>query len=89
MKYNLSKPWLTLDPWQKKLVLSKEKKIVIVTGRQCGKTTATAQLASETAIRNPKEFILIGAGVIEQTEIIMRKIKDYINSEHEGKIVKQ
>ena len=77
MEYDISKPWLTLDPWQKELIDSKGN-VVICSGRQCGKSTGTAILAGETALNNPKEFIIVGAYVIEQAQLIFSKILDYI-----------
>jgi|TARA_Y100000310_G_scaffold81786_1_gene78365 hypothetical protein len=77
MEYNLTKPWLTLDKWQKDLIKSKGDGVVI-SGRQCGKSTGTSILAGETALNNPNEFILIGAYVIDQAQLIFRKIHEYI-----------
>lgn len=77
MEYDLNKPWLTLDPWQKGLINS-EGDVVVISGRQCGKTTATSILAAKTALKNPNEHIVIGAYVIEQAEIIFRKIHEYV-----------
>lgn len=86
MKYNITKPWETLDPWQKELINSKGDG-VIISGRQCGKSTATSILAGRTALDNPNEFILIGAYVIEQAQLIFRKIHDYILATDRKKIV--
>ena len=77
MEYDINKPWLTLDPWQKELIESKGN-VVVVSGRQCGKSTGTSILAGETALKNKNEFILIGAYVIEQAQLIFRKIHEYI-----------
>lgn len=77
MDYDITKPWLTLDPWQKDLIKS-EGDVVVVSGRQCGKTTAASILAAKTALNNKNEFILLGAYVIEQAQIIFRKIHEYL-----------
>ena len=77
MDYDITKPWLTLDPWQEELIDSKGD-VVVVSGRQCGKSTGTSILAGKTALENKNEFILIGAYVIEQAQLIFRKIKEYI-----------
>ena len=77
MNYDITKPWLTLDPWQKELVKSKGDQVVI-SGRQCGKSAAISILAGRTALDNKNEFILIGAYVIEQAQLIFRKIHEYI-----------
>ncbi len=77
MEYDISKPWLTLDPWQERLKLLKGN-IVIVSGRQSGKSAGVSILAGDEAMNIPNSFILIGAYVIEQAQWIFRKIHDYI-----------
>ncbi len=79
MDYDINKPWLTLDPWQRELIES-EGDVVVISGRQCGKSTGTSILAGETVLNNPNQFILIGAYVIEQAQLIFRKIHEYILS---------
>lgn len=87
MEYNLLKPWLTLDPWQKETLNCKKiKNICIVSGRQCGKSTVVSILTAETAVKSPNEFILIGSGVIDQAELLFRKIKTYMNEKHKKMI---
>lgn len=83
--YDITKPWLTLDPWQKELIDSKGDE-VIISGRQCGKSTATSILAAKTALKNPNEFILIGAYVIDQAQLIFRKIHEYLLAKAPKKI---
>jgi len=77
INYDITKPWLTLDTWQKELINSKGD-VVVISGRQCGKSTATSILTAETALNNKNEFIVIGAYVIEQAQLIFRKIHEYI-----------
>ncbi len=84
--YDINRPWLTLDPWQKKVLKSK-KDVLIVSGRQCGKTTVVSMLAAKTALEKPNQFILIGSGVIDQAEHLFRKIKDYMLTKHKDKVV--
>ena len=88
MEYNLLQPWNSLDPWQNE-ILATEKDICIISGRQCGKSTAISLLAAQTAIKNQNEFILIGSGVIDQAEHLLRKVKEYMHAKHEKKIVKE
>ena len=87
MIYDLRRPWETLDPWQEELLKS-EGNVCIITGRQCGKSTATSILAAETAVNKEKQFIIIGAEVIEQAEILMRKIKAYMEARYFGEVKK-
>ena len=80
------KPWESLDPWQEKLIKSKGDQVV-VSGRQCGKSTATSILAGRTALDIPNSFILIGAYVVDQAQLIFRKIKEYILAKAKNQIV--
>ena len=86
MEYNLQKPWLSLDKWQKDLQKSKGH-CALRCGRQTGKSTAVSLLAANTALQNPNEYILIGARDLDQAEMIFWKIKDYIWATHERQIV--
>ncbi len=85
-EYDIMRPWETLDPWQEELIESKGDRVVI-SGRQCGKSTATSILAARTALDIPNSFILIGAYVIDQAQLIFRKIKEYIFTKAKNKIV--
>ncbi|KKM76406.1 hypothetical protein LCGC14_1380490 [marine sediment metagenome] len=87
MEYDISKPWETLDPWQAKLLATK-KDVVITSGRQCGKSTATSILAGRTALEIPNSFILIGAYVIEQAQLIFQKVHEYIKAKAKDEIEK-
>ncbi len=87
MEYDLIRPWKTLDPWQIKFIASNAKSITVVSGRQCGKTTAASIKISEEAVKIPNSYILIGAYVIEQAEHLFWKIKDYMFAKHTNKIV--
>ncbi len=88
MIYDLRKPWETLDPWQEEVLKSTSMYLCIISGRQCGKSTVVSILAAETAINSPGEFIIIGAHVIEQAEILFRKIKAYMEAKHQKEIKK-
>jgi hypothetical protein len=79
INYDIAKPWLTLDPWQEELRKS-EGDVVCITGRQCGKSTGTSILAGDTALNIPNSFILIGAYVIDQAQLIFRKIHEYMRA---------
>ena len=85
-KYDLTRPWETLDPWQLKFLVCNAKRITIVCGRQCGKTAAASILIAEEAVNIPNSYIMIGAYVIEQAEHLLWKIKDYMFTKHNSKI---
>lgn len=86
MEYNLTKPWLTLDPWQRDLLKSKGH-ASLRCGRQCGKSTVVSILAAETALKNPNQYILIGARDLDQAEMLFWKVKDYIWEKYPRQIV--
>lgn len=88
MDYDITKPWLTLDPWQKELIQSKGD-VVVISGRQCGKSTGTSELAGDTALKIPNSFIVIGAYVIDQAQLIFRKIHEYLMAKAPNKILGQ
>ena len=48
MEYNLNRPWETLDEWQKEYI-SYEGNCFLLTGRQCGKSTAMSIKAATIA----------------------------------------
>lgn len=85
MEYDLLRPWLTLDPWQKELRKSKGD-VTVVSGRQCGKTAGVSLLISDEAIDIPNSYILIGAYVIDQAEYVFVKVLDYLFTKHPKKI---
>ena len=85
MEYDITQPWNTLDTWQEELIASKGDQVVI-SGRQCGKSTATSILAGRTALDIPNSFILIGAYVVDQAQLIFRKIKEYILAKAKNQI---
>ncbi len=90
MKYNLLKPWLSLDPWQNNVltcVKSTSMNLCIISGRKCGKSTVVAIMAAQTALNNKNEFILIGSGVIDQAQLLFRKVKEYIFAKAKTEIV--
>ena len=86
MEYNLVKPWLTLDPWQKELLKSKGH-AALRCGRQCGKSAAVSILAANTALNKKDQYILIGARDLDQAEMIFWKIKDYIWEKYPNQLV--
>ena len=86
MNYDLNKPWLSLDPWQKDVVKSKGH-LALKCGRQTGKSTVVSLLAADTALKNPNQYILIGARDIDQAQMLFWKIKEYIWQRHEKQLV--
>ena len=85
MKYDLFKPWETLDPWQERLKKCK-KDVTIVSGRQCGKTAGVSIVIGDEALNIPNSYIMIGAYVIEQAEHLLWKVKDYLFEKYPNQI---
>ena len=85
MEYNLIEPWKTPDPWQIELKECK-KDVTVVSGRQCGKTAGAATAIGEEAINIPNSYIMIGAYVIDQSEHLFWKIKDYLFAKYPNQI---
>lgn len=58
MDYDINKPWLTLDPWQKEYIAS-EGNCFLLCGRQSGKTTAASIKFGTRAATKPNQVILM------------------------------
>ncbi len=58
MKYDIFKPWLTLDPWQKGYI-AERRNCHLLCGRQSGKTAAMSIKFGTIAAENPKEIIMM------------------------------
>lgn len=59
-KYDINKPWLTLDIWQKEFIDAKQSDCWLLTGRQVGKTTAMAIKCVEMALKEKGEYMVCG-----------------------------
>jgi len=81
MEYNLLRPWLTLDPWQKEYIAS-EGNNFLLTGRQVGKSTAMSIKAGELAATKPNQDILVVAYTEKQAYELFRKIEDYLETRY-------
>lgn len=58
MEYNINKPWLTLDPWQKDYIAS-EGNCFVLCGRQSGKSAAASIKFGTRAATKPNRVILM------------------------------
>lgn len=80
MKYDINRPWMTLDDWQKEYVYNKElNDNFLLSGRQCGKTTAMSLRAVELCIKHFKkgEYVLINSITEKQAQFILTKARVY------------
>lgn len=69
--------WIELDKWQKE-VLKTEGNILVVSGRQVGKSTVTAIKAAEGAMNNPKFSVMIISAVERQAHLLFTKVLGYL-----------
>lgn len=85
MKYDLYKPWRTLDPWQEE-VLTVDGNLVMRTGRQVGKSTVVSIKAGEEALNNPNITVMIIASVERQAMLLFEKVLSYIHAKNKSAI---
>jgi hypothetical protein len=65
------------DPWQRKLLTSEEKKIILNCARQSGKSTITAIIALHSALYNPNSLVLIISRGYRQSTELFKKVADF------------
>jgi hypothetical protein len=87
MEYNLNKPWLSLDPWQKK-VLESTGNIAIRSARQCGKSAVVSIKAGEHAVKKANQNIIIVAKVERQALLLFEKVLGYVHEKYRYMIAK-
>lgn len=71
----LTRQGLTPDPWQAALLRSTAQQTLLLCTRQAGKSTATAALATHTAVYEPASLVLIGSPSLRQSVELFRKMK--------------
>jgi len=90
MEYDINRPWLTLDPWQKEYIFDENpsKDNFLLTGRQVGKTTGMSLRAVELCIHHFKEgeFVLINSITEKQAYHMLAKAQTYAESKYYSKI---
>lgn len=87
MEYDRLRPWLTLDPWQKKYIETKGN-CFLLCGRQSGKSVAASVKAGELAVKNKNYTILMIAFTEKQAYNLFFKTLMYLEAVHPGKIKK-
>ena len=68
------------DPWQKRLLRSRSKKIIVNVARQQGKSTTAAAKAVHRAVFWPGSLILIVAPAVPQAGELRRKIDEHLRN---------
>ncbi len=81
MKYDIFKPWLTLDPWQKEYI-AEEGNCVILCGRQSGKTAAMSIKFGDRAANNSNKIILMIALTEKQAYALFFKTLMYLEARY-------
>ena len=90
MQYDINRPWLTLDDWQKEYVFDEEDRDnFLLAGRQSGKTTAMSMRAVELCMHHYKkgEFILVNSITEKQAHHILLKSLIYAKEKYYNKII--
>ena len=88
--YDITRPWLTLDPWQKKYCFDPDpnKNNFLLTCRQDGKTTAMSIRAVELCVNHygKGEFVLINSITEKQGYHMLAKAQAYAEEVYPGEI---
>ena len=91
MKYDINRPWLSLDPWQKKYCFDPDpnQDNFILCGRQVGKTTGMSIRSVELCINHFKkgEFVLINSITEKQGYHMLAKALAYANEKYHNKVI--
>lgn len=73
---------MTPDLWQKKVLLSKAQRILLLCSRQSGKSTVTACLACHEAIHKPGSLVLLLSPSLRQSSELFRKVLSFFQKLH-------
>jgi hypothetical protein len=71
---------MTPDAWQRELLLSADRQILLNCSRQSGKSTVVATLALHTALFTPRSLVLLCSPSLRQSGEIFRKVLDGHNA---------
>ncbi len=66
---------ITPDPWQADLLVSDARQLVLLCGRQSGKSTITAVLAAHQAAFVPNSLVLLLSPSLRQSSELYRKVR--------------
>ncbi len=91
IKYDITRPWLSLDPWQKTYCFDPDPNAdnFLLTGRQVGKTTAMSIRSVELCLNHYKkgEFVLINSITEKQAYHMLAKSMVYAMEKYPDQIV--
>ena len=91
MEYDINRPWLSLDPWQKEYIYNTQpnQDNFLLCGRQVGKTTAMSIKAVELCVKHFKkgEFVLINSITEKQAYHMLAKARVYAEELYPKQII--
>jgi len=87
-KYDIFRPWLTLDPWQTKYI-NTEGNCFLLCGRQSGKTAAASIKFGKRAATKPNSIILMIAYTEKQAYSLFFKTLMYLEAKYPNKIIRK
>ena len=64
------------DPWQKRLLRSQAKRVLVLSCRQCGKSTSTAALALQHILTAPRSLVVMVSASHDQSKELFLKMHD-------------
>jgi hypothetical protein len=67
------------DEWQREVLSSDARQIILLCSRQSGKSTVSALLALHQALYTPNSIALIVAPALRQSQETFRKVRDFLN----------
>ena len=88
--YDINRPWLSLDDWQKEYVFNKEDfDNFLLAGRQAGKTTAMSLRAVELCLKHYKkgEFVLMNSITEKQAIHVLMKSLIYAKEVYHNQVI--
>jgi hypothetical protein len=68
------------DPWQRELLLSPDRQVLLNCSRQSGKSTTVSALALDTLLFRPRSLVLLVSPSLRQSGEIFRKVIDGYNA---------
>lgn len=79
MEYDINRPWLSLDQWQKDYIAAWDKNCFLLKGRQCGGTTAMSIKVVEMCVHHYEkdEVVLINSLTERQAQLMLAKSLAY------------
>ena len=72
------------DPWQRDLLRSRDRQMILLCSRQAGKSTVSSLLAVEEAIHRPPALVLLLAPALRQSQLLFRSVKQTLHAIGDG-----